>query len=115
MSATKKHIIDNKSTQKYCNPCIWNGRPVIIKYKIMELEEKDELYKQPTNTMIELISDMNWYDRTLLQEYYKCNKNAKRLSRLTKISYMNIWRRLNKLKQNGKFELFNYPEFFKIK
>jgi hypothetical protein len=114
MSDTKQHIIDNKSTQKYCNPCIWNG-PVIVKYNIMEFDEKDRVYKQTINTMIELIADMNWFDRTLLQEYYKCNKNAKRLSRATKISYMFIWRKLNKLKQNGKFELFNYPEFFKIK
>ena len=113
MSATKQHIIDIKSNQKYCNPCIWNG-PVIVKYNTMELYEKDGLNKQTINTMIDLIADMNWFDRTLLQEYYKCNKNAKRLSRATKIPYMFIWRKLNKLKQNGKFELFNYPEFFKI-
>ena len=63
----------------------------------------------------ELTKEMHWFDIALLQEYYKCNKNAKRLSSATKIPYMFIWRKLNKLKQNGKFELFNYPEFFNIK
>jgi hypothetical protein len=65
--------------------------------------------------MKELIANVHWFDIGLLQEYYKCNKNAKRLSRETKIPYMYIWRRLNNLKQNGKFELFNYPEFFNLK
>ena len=65
--------------------------------------------------MKELIAEMHWFDIALLQEYYKCNKNAKRLSRATKIPYMFIWRKLNKLKQNNKFELFNYPEFFNLK
>ena len=36
--------------------------------------------------MKELIADVHWFDIGFLQEYYKCNKNAKRLSRETKIA-----------------------------
>ena len=63
----------------------------------------------------ELTKEMHWFDIALLQEYYKCNKNALRLSRETKIPYRYILKRLHKSKQNGKFDLFNYPEFFNIK
>jgi translation initiation factor 2B subunit (eIF-2B alpha/beta/delta family) len=92
MSDTKQHIIE-----------------------IMELDEQDGLYNETINTMQELIAEMHWFDIALLQEYYKCNKNALKLSRETKISYRYILRRLNKSKQNGKFELFSYPEFFNLK
>ena len=65
--------------------------------------------------IIELTNEMHWYDKELLKAYFLCNKNALRLSRETKIPYRSILKGLNKLKQNGKFELFNYPEYFKKK
>ena len=60
----------------------------------------------------QMIDDLHWYDFALLQAYFGCNKNAKRLSRETKIPYMKIWRHLNKIKQAGKSELFDHPEYF---
>jgi len=63
----------------------------------------------------DIINGMHWFEIDLLKAYYNHNKNISKLSRDCKISYMYLWRKLNKLKQNGKFELFNYPEFFNLK
>jgi molybdenum-dependent DNA-binding transcriptional regulator ModE len=59
-----------------------------------------------------LINSMHWFEIELLKAYYNHNKNISKLSKDCKISYMYLWRKLNKLKQTGKFKLLDYPEYF---
>jgi hypothetical protein len=59
------------------------------------------------------LDGMHWYDRELLKVYILAFKgNAKKLSRETKIPYMSVWKRLNRIKQTGKFELFDHEHYF---
>ncbi len=92
--------------QKYSGKMVSADQVVLKAHKLIKKEQSQIIDARKDGLSIDdKLKQLHWYHRDLIKLYvFRFNRNAKKLSRETKIPYMSVWRTINMIKQKHKHE-----------